>query len=142
MEIHMQELEFEVPVSLGEVFDKITILRIKKKNIADAGKLANVEKELRILELKISQRLGDSINGIRDIVDNLQEVNQKLWVIEDEIRNCERVSNFGPDFVEYARAVYFTNDERARLKKEINIALGSSLVEEKSYSDYSSGKPL
>ena len=124
----------EVPVSWGEFVDKITILEIKAERIADAGKRANVETELRLLR----ERLG-AVAAVPVIVRlhaALRSVNEELWVIEDDIRDRERDGDFGPRFVELARAVYRTNDRRAELKREINDALGSGIVEEKSYRPY------
>lgn len=128
--------EFLAPVSIGEAVDKITILRIKQAEIRDESKLANVGKELSALQAIYLNHVGTISEAVEALTAELQSVNQKLWVIEDDIRDCERNQDFGPNFVELARAVYFTNDERARLKREINVALGSELVEEKSYADY------
>ena len=127
----------ETPISLGEVVDKITILEIKSDNINDPRKLANISNELNLL----NKRLGDSLTA-QQIADletskaNLKSINQQLWTIEDDIRDCERQSDFTKQFVELARSVYFTNDKRAGLKKQINIQFGSELVEEKSYQAY------
>jgi hypothetical protein len=124
----------EVPVSYGELIDKITILEIKSARIADDGKLANIRKELALLE----EKLGDTANvsAVEEIRAALFDVNEKLWDIEDAIRDCEHAGNFGPEFVKLARAVYVTNDERAELKRKINIALDSAIIEEKSYKPY------
>lgn len=123
----------EVPVSHGEVVDKITILEIKSQRMADAGKLANVARELALL----SQRLGALPPQVAALKADLLAVNGELWDIEDEIRDCERAKDFGSRFVALARAVYVTNDRRAEIKRQINIALASGLVEEKSYKPYS-----
>lgn len=127
--------EVMTPISFGELIDKITILEIKSKKISDTEKLKNIRHELTLLN-----SVWDNCNvGKVDISQQrqaLQEINAKLWVIEDDIRDLERVSDFGDKFIALARAVYFTNDERAKVKKEINIALGSAVVEEKSYADY------
>lgn len=123
----------QVPVSYGELLDKITILEIKSERMDDPGKLANVRRELQLL----SQTWNDSVSGdIGDARERLKSVNEKLWDIEDRIRLKEADKAFDEDFVELARAVYFTNDIRAQIKKEVNLALGSELVEEKSYKDY------
>jgi hypothetical protein len=124
-----------VPISPGELLDKITILRIKAARISDAVKVANVKHELAQLE-KTWKDSGAAAVDLGSEEANLTRVNEKLWVIEDEIRDEERVRRFGEKFIELARAVYVTNDERAAIKKRINTALGSSIVEEKSYKSY------
>ena len=124
-----------VPVSYGEVIDKITILEIKSERIADPDKVKNVRNELQLLE----RTWTDAIQGKADISDaraRLKAVNEDLWEIEDNIRVSESQKDFGDEFIKLARAVYVTNDRRADIKKEINLALGSELVEEKSYEDY------
>ena len=124
-----------VPVSPGEVIDKITILRIKVARIADAAKLANVRRELEILQ----STWRTSAYGGKDIAADeaaLQAVNERLWDIEDRIRDKERDGRFDAGFIELARSVYIENDERAAIKKRINTALGSTIVEEKSYAAY------
>ena len=127
--------ELLVPISPGELIDKITILEIKSQRMTDAAKLHNVRTELTLLSetWKASPFSTTDINvewaGLRD-------VNAKLWDIEDRIRDKERDGLFDAEFVELARAVYFTNDERAAIKKQINAKLGSALVEEKSYAEY------
>lgn len=128
--------EILVPVSPGELLDKITILRIKSARMTDAVKLANVRRELELLESTWS---GSHYAQQRDVsadVAALQAVNERLWDIEDDIRDQERAQAFGAEFVRLARAVYFENDERAAIKKRINTALGSAIVEEKSYAAY------
>lgn len=128
----------EAPISLGELIDKITILEIKQKNIRDADKLRNVDHELTILDAKVAQLLDESeTERLQPLKASLKSINEKLWDIEDRIRDCERESDFGPTFIELARSVYFTNDQRAQVKKDINVAFGSELVEEKSYQSYS-----
>lgn len=122
----------EVPISWGELVDKITILEIKAERIDDPKKLANVTRELWLLNRKLSPVATQVLR----LKLRLKEVNAKLWDIEDEIRDCERAKDFGPRFVELARAVYVTNDQRADVKREINFALSSELVEEKSYRPY------
>lgn len=122
----------EVPISWGELVDKITILEIKAERIDDPKKLANVTRELWLLNRKLSPVATQVLR----LKLRLKDVNTKLWDIEDEIRDCEREQNFGPRFIELARAVYVTNDQRADVKREINFALSSELVEEKSYRPY------
>jgi hypothetical protein len=127
--------EILVPVSPGEVIDKITILRIKSARMTDPGKLDNVRRELQMLE----RTWRESPYGQRDISADeaaLQAVNERLWDIEDRIRDQERAAAFDKTFIELARSVYIENDERAAIKKRINVALGSSIVEEKSYAAY------
>ncbi len=124
-----------VPISPGELLDKITILRIKAARIGDAAKLANVKHELQLLEQTWRQSVPASVNLAAD-EQALEKVNAELWVIEDEIRDKELAKAFDARFIELARAVYITNDERAAIKKRINQALGSALVEEKSYRPY------
>jgi hypothetical protein len=124
-----------VPLSPGEMLDKITILRIKAARMSDPVKVANVKHELALLE-KTWKDSGAAAVDLGDEEANLTRVNEKLWVIEDEIRDEERAKRFAEKFVELARAVYFTNDERAAIKKRINTAMGSTIVEEKSYKQY------
>jgi hypothetical protein len=127
--------DIRVPISPGELLDKITILRIKSKRMSDPQKLANVRLELRALE----DTWGGSAHAKTDIeadVSALLKVNERLWVIEDDIRDKERAQAFDAEFIRLARAVYFENDERAAIKRRINVKLGSTIVEEKSYADY------
>lgn len=124
-----------VPVSWGEVIDKITILEIKAERLTDAAKLANVNKELGEL-VAVREREFPAHGPLAALSAELKAINEKLWVIEDDIRDCERAKDFGAKFVELARAVYFTNDERANAKRKVNELLGSALVEEKSYAPY------
>jgi hypothetical protein len=124
-----------VPISPGELLDKITILRIKTARIQDPGKLANVQHELRALESLWHGYVPQDDFLQRDI-QALERVNTALWDIEDHIRLHEAQQRFDMDFIELARAVYITNDERAAIKKRINVALHSSIVEEKSYQPY------
>src|SRR3954469_21262621 len=124
-----------VPVSHGELIDKITILEIKAAHMRDAGKLANVRAELDLL----NTTWGADVSSRVDIAAEraqLKDVNEALWDIEDRIRLKERAQAFDAEFVELARSVYFRNDERAAIKRAINLKLGSQLVEEKSYQDY------
>ncbi|MBS0569216.1 MAG: hypothetical protein JSS28_01280 [Proteobacteria bacterium] len=123
------------PVSFGELIDKITILEIKSEQIRDAAKLANVRNELDLLNATWAQNPA-SRTDIGAQRAELKRINQSLWDIEDEIRLKEKAQAFDARFIELARAVYFTNDKRAVVKREINLKLGSQLVEEKSYQDY------
>jgi hypothetical protein len=129
--------EIRVPVSPGELLDKITILRIKSSRMSDAGKVANVRLELRVLEETWSASPYAKADISADVTALLQ-VNERLWVIEDNIRDKERAQEFDADFIRLARAVYFENDERAAIKRRINSKLGSTIVEEKSYAKYKS----
>ena len=127
-----------VPISPGELLDKITILRIKSARMTDETKLRNVRLELQLLE----QTWRDSGAAIPEVAADeaeLQRVNEALWDIEDKIRDKELAHEFDAVFIELARAVYVTNDERAAVKKRINVALGSRIVEEKSYKPYKAG---
>lgn len=127
----------EAPISLGELIDKITILEIKVANITDDAKLKNVSHELQILNAKVASLLDTAgIAKLDPLKSALKDINQALWIIEDDIRDCEYAKDFGPKFIELARAVYVTNDKRATVKKDINLAFGSELIEEKSYKDY------
>ena len=122
------------PVSLGELVDKISILHIKNTNIKDYEKLLLVKEELSLLQ----QTLNDHVNSdqIKPFLDSLIEINSKLWIIEDDIRDCEREKNFDQKFIDLARSVYFTNDKRSEIKLEINKKFGSKIVEVKSYEKY------
>lgn len=125
-----------VPVSVGDLIDKLTILEIKLKRIDDPQKRKHIQDELGLLIMVVQEaKLMDEPTLIR-LKDRLSDVNQLLWEIEDRIRSHERRLDFGSEFVELARAVYKTNNLRAELKREINVSVGSSLVEEKSYSVY------
>lgn len=127
--------EISVPIAPGELIDKLTILEIKAANIKDADKLANVRTELELLERTWRESPFASAD-IQAQWDGLREVNRQLWQIEDDIRDKERAGEFDQRFIELARSVYITNDRRAALKKEINLKLGSRIVEEKSYAAY------
>ena len=122
------------PISLGELVDKISILIIKQKNITDETKLDHVKKELDFLQ-KTLMNYGQQ-EGINKYLENLININSKLWDIEDDIRECERKKLFDQTFIDLARSVYFTNDERAKVKNDINKTFGSELVEVKSYEEY------
>lgn len=124
-----------IPTSAGEVIDKLTILEIKLVRIADAAKRENVAREHAALSAAWRDAVPDEA-PLAALIAELRQVNETLWDIEDEIRERERQSDFGADFVRLARAVYHTNDRRAALKREINAKLGSALVEEKSYAAY------
>ena len=127
--------EIKVPVSPGELLDKITILRIKSQRMTDPGKLANVRRELDSLEEVWKSSAYSAVEVTAD-VDALLAVNARLWQIEDDIRDKERAKAFDAEFVRLARAVYIENDERAAIKRRLNVKLGSALVEEKSYREY------
>ncbi len=125
----------QVEVSAGELVDKITILEIKAERIVDPAKLANVHRELRSLTTARREALPSS-EELDELTAELRRINEGLWEIEDDIRDCERKRDFGERFIELARAVYRTNDRRAAAKRKINELLGSELVEEKAYADY------
>ena len=128
-------MQLQVPVSVGEVLDKITILQIKLAHISDSAKRANVQNELDALLPLVA---GDAFttNQMQGLVAELKAVNEALWDIEDDIREKEAAKSFDAEFIKLARAVYVTNDKRAEIKKQINLATGSTLVEEKSYESY------
>ena len=128
-------MAIKVEVSFGEYLDKLTILQIKSERIKDPNKLINVNRELELLQTTWQQRPESKVDLSTEL-RQLKAVNEKLWDIEDNIRGKERNNNFDTGFIELARAVYFTNDERARIKRIINEKLGSELIEEKSYADY------
>ncbi|MGN6282675.1 DUF6165 family protein [Frateuria sp.] len=125
----------QVPVSYGELIDKITILEIKARQISDPAKLANVRNELDLLNATWANDTA-SQTDVADERARLLAVNEDLWDIEDRIRLKEKAQAFDAEFIELARSVYFRNDVRAAVKREINLKLGSQLVEEKSYQDY------
>ena len=122
------------PISLGELVDKISILIIKEKNITDETKLDHVKKELNFLQKTLINYIQQE--EINNYLENLININSKLWNIEDDIRECERKKMFDQTFIDLARSVYFTNDERAKVKNDINKNFGSELVEVKSYEEY------
>ena len=122
------------PISLGELVDKISILMIKKKNISDIIKLQHVNKELEFLQKTLKKYISE--DEINKFLLKLVNINSKLWDIEDDIRECERKKLFDQTFIDLARSVYFTNDERAKVKNDINKTFGSELVEVKSYEEY------
>ena len=127
--------EILVPISPGELLDKITILEIKSERMDDPQKVANVRHELGLL----SKVWSDSVTEDKVVADlhrQLKTINEELWEIEDDIRDEERQNRFGEKFIALARAVYVTNDKRAQAKKEVNLHLGSEIIEEKSYRNY------
>lgn len=124
-----------VPVSIGEVIDKITILEIKEERIPDPAKLENIRLELGMLREVVAREIGESAE-MKNLHARLKGINEQLWQIEDDIRDKERAKSFDEEFVRLARAVYVTNDQRAAGKREINDLFGSTLVEEKSYAAY------
>lgn len=130
-----KSLNVSIEISPGELIDKITILRIKSERITDSAKLENVRYELGLLSTAREHSLSES-TALTHLETGLKSVNEALWQIEDDIRDCERAKNFGPRFIELARAVYITNDRRAALKREIGVLFGTAIVEEKSYSAY------
>ena len=122
------------PVSLGELVDKISILHIKNINIKDDEKLKLIREELELLNQTLNKYIKN--NDIQNYLDSLIEINSKLWIIEDDIRDCERKKKFDQTFIDLARSVYFTNDKRSEVKLEINKKFGSKIIEVKSYEDY------
>lgn len=129
-------MNIETQISVGEFLDKITILEIKSERIKDETKLKNISHELEILR-DIWKQAGLQHNDFTDLIAQLKSVNEQLWEIEDDIRDKEAAKQFDQRFIELARSVYITNDKRAAIKRDINLAAGSELIEEKSYSDYS-----
>jgi hypothetical protein len=128
-------MNINVDLSIGEFFDKMTILEIKKERISDRDKLENINKEYSYLE-GLLDGLSITREDVAEEVGKLKEVNEKLWIIEDDIREKERRSSFDAEFIELARSVYITNDQRSDIKRAINLKLGSDFVEEKSYEEY------
>ena len=128
-------MQLHVPVSVGEVLDKITILQIKLAHISDAAKRVNIQNELDALLPLVA---GDAFttDQMQGLMAELKAVNEALWDIEDDIREKEAAKSFDAEFIRLARAVYVTNDKRAEIKKQINLATGSALIEEKSYESY------
>lgn len=122
-----------IEVSNGEIVDKLTIIEIKLENITNEQKLANLNAEYLVL----NEAVGQIIEKTHPFYIELLEINKKLWAIEDRIRELEKSKDFGKEFIEVARAVYFTNDKRSEVKRKINELTNSSLIEEKSYEDYS-----
>ena len=130
-------MKIEAPISLGELVDKITILEIKLDQFPDGEKRGNVNREWTVLTGKLAQILDDNAAAtLAPFKGELEVINKRLWKIEDELRDLERSQIFDDRFIQLARQVYLTNDERARIKREINVTFGSDLVEEKSYAAY------
>ncbi|MGZ9812528.1 DUF6165 family protein [Pseudoroseicyclus sp. H15] len=123
-------MELMVPTSPGELIDKITILELKAQKMSEPEKLAHVRHELARLEATAAPLAHPDLPAL---TEELRAINAELWQIEDDIRACEAAGDFGPTFISLARAVYRTNDRRAAVKKRMNLALGSAIVEEKSY---------
>ena len=123
-----------IPVSLGELVDKISILQIKRKNIRDKEKEKLINKELSLLKKTLKNSLNDNL--IKKYLDELIKINSKLWRIEDDLREHERKKIFDQEFIELARSVYLTNDKRSQVKLEINKKFGSQIIEVKSYTKY------
>lgn len=128
-------MNVNVEISIGEFFDKITILEIKRARINDPAKLVNINKELDVSN-QLLAGLPFSREQVKAEVEELKKINEKLWVIEDDIRDKEAKKEFDQVFIDLARAVYITNDRRSEVKREINLKLGSDFVEEKSYEKY------
>tara|TARA_Y100000816_G_C25953185_1_gene497305 strand:+ start:110 stop:490 length:381 start_codon:yes stop_codon:yes gene_type:complete len=126
-------MEIKIPVSVGELVDKITILEIKTKNVKETGKSKNIENELSKLNLIYADLRNEKLDSH---YEELKTINEKLWNIEDEIRILEKNKNFGTEFIELARSVYITNDKRFDVKSKINSLYDSNIVEEKLYEEY------
>ena len=124
----------KIPISLGELVDKISILLIKEKNISDEKKLSKIREELSLLKNTLNNTIND--NNIKNYLNKLMDINAKLWKIEDDIRDCEKNKKFDQFFIDLARSVYITNDKRSEIKNEINKKFGSTIVEVKSYKKY------
>lgn len=124
-----------VPTAPGELIDKLTILRLKEERISDPAKVENVRVEKAAL-MKTADAHVQPSPALTALWEELYAINADLWVIEDDIRDCEKAKDFGEEFIRLARAVYITNDRRADVKKKINLLLGSALIEEKSYADH------
>ena len=128
-------MKVNIPISLGELLDKISILEIKNKKILDESKILNIKKELNGLK-KVLDELNINLSETNSLFNKLYKINLTLWEIEDSIRVLEKNENFGEKFIELARAVYKTNDQRFEVKNDINKLFNSEYVEEKSYEDY------
>ena len=128
-------MQLQVPVSVGEVLDKITILQIKLAHISDGAKRVNIQNELDAL-LPLVASDAFTTDQMQGLMAELKAVNEVLWKIEDDIREKEAAKNFNAEFIRLARSVYITNDKRAEIKKQINLVTGSALIEEKSYEAY------
>ena len=128
-------MKINIPASIGELFDKITILEIKKSKIKDENKLIFINKELNLLK-KVVKSKKINTRSLSSLVRKLKNVNLKLWNVEDKLRKFEKNKQFKKDFINYARKVYYTNDKRAILKNEINLKTNSIISEVKSYEKY------
>ena len=128
-------MSVEIAVSYGELFDKISILEIKQSRVVNADQRINIENELNVLN-RVRATIVPSNFKIDDLIEGLTDVNERLWDVEDKLRDCERRQDFSATFIELARSVYRLNDRRAELKRELNSRLGSELVEEKIYNEY------
>ena len=128
-------MQLQVPVSVGEVLDKITILQIKLAHISDANKRVNIQNELDALLPLVAGDVFTTVE-MQGLMAELKSVNEALWDIKDDISEKEAAKSFDAEFIKLARAVYVTNDKRAEIKKQINLATGSALIEEKSYESY------
>ena len=128
-------MEVNIPVSLGELLDKISILEIKNKKILDDTKLVNIKKELSGLR-QVLESLNINLSEINDLYEELYNINLTLWDIEDSIRILEKNESFDKEFIDFARKVYITNDKRFEVKNKINKTFNSKYIEEKSYEDY------
>ncbi|MCG8325678.1 MAG: DUF6165 family protein [Thiotrichales bacterium] len=129
-------MSITINISFGEFLDKLTILQIKTERITDPDKLENIARERRELDQAWQQEDSTRQALVAEEIRQLKRINEELWDIEDAIRDKERNGEFDDDFIRLARAVYVTNDRRAEVKKHINLKLGSTLIEEKSYADY------
>ena len=128
-------MSVEITVPYGELFDKISILEIKQSKVVNADQRVNIENELNVLNRVRANIVPDNFK-IDDLIEGLTDVNKRLWNIEDQLRDCERLQDFSETFIELARSVYRLNDRRAELKRELNSRLESELVEEKIYNEY------
>ena len=128
-------MKINIPASIGELFDKITILEIKKSKIKDENKLIFINKELNLLK-KVVKSKKINTRSLSSLVKKLKNVNLKLWNVEDKLRKFEKNKQFNKEFINYARKVYYTNDKRAILKNEINLKTNSIISEVKSYEKY------
>ena len=128
-------MKITIPVGAGELIDKITILSIKSERISDEAKLVNIRHELGLL-VEVRDNALSAFPDVAKLQADLKSINEALWEIEDDIRDCERAGDFGPKFIELARAVYVTNDRRAKAKRAVDEHVGSPIVEEKSYAEY------
>tara|TARA_B100001250_G_scaffold253536_1_gene218040 strand:+ start:4986 stop:5372 length:387 start_codon:yes stop_codon:yes gene_type:complete len=128
-------MKIEIPVSFGELVDKLTILNIKKDKIQDKEKLKNIDKEYNHLNLIYKKHSANNLN-VASLFDSLYDINLKLWDVEDNLRFNEKQNKFNDEFILFARSVYKLNDERFVLKSELNKLVNSEIIEEKSYEDY------